>query len=280
MHLATIGSAAERRFPRPRGVALADAREPFASRAASAAPSSCRWPSRTSRISARFSPIFAIAACRRSTSASRRRIPSVLRTLARSTKPGPDAVATPTLRRMLRRAPSARVRRARADDRSHATRSRKRHCGADSQCAACAVEWLRRYERTIRRRRQARSRGGKGRRARPLRPAARAGARPVPRLRNEQRCSRGAKRERLLWDLAERVEAFIVQREACGLRDSRHVLSTTTSRARSSRGSAPGAQELTGVNARLAAARSSARWPLRMLNIARLPSWHAYSNMP
>ena len=32
------------------------------------------------------------------------------------------------------------------------------------------------------------------------------------------------KRERLLWDLAERVEAFVVQREACGLRDSRHVL--------------------------------------------------------
>jgi hypothetical protein len=33
-----------------------------------------------------------------------------------------------------------------------------------------------------------------------------------------------SKRERLLWDLAERVEAFVVQREACGLRDSRHVL--------------------------------------------------------
>jgi len=32
------------------------------------------------------------------------------------------------------------------------------------------------------------------------------------------------KRDRLLWDLAERVEAFVVQREACGLRDSRHVL--------------------------------------------------------
>ena len=32
------------------------------------------------------------------------------------------------------------------------------------------------------------------------------------------------KRERLLWDLAERVEAFVVQREACGLRDSRHAL--------------------------------------------------------
>ena len=33
-----------------------------------------------------------------------------------------------------------------------------------------------------------------------------------------------AKRERLLWDLVERVEAFVVQREACGLRDSRQVL--------------------------------------------------------
>jgi hypothetical protein len=32
------------------------------------------------------------------------------------------------------------------------------------------------------------------------------------------------KRERLLWDLAERIESFVVQREACGLRDSRHVL--------------------------------------------------------
>lgn len=31
-------------------------------------------------------------------------------------------------------------------------------------------------------------------------------------------------REALLWDLAERVEAFVVHREACGLRDSRHVL--------------------------------------------------------
>jgi hypothetical protein len=33
-----------------------------------------------------------------------------------------------------------------------------------------------------------------------------------------------ARSERLLWDLAERVEAFVVQREACGLGDSRHVL--------------------------------------------------------
>jgi hypothetical protein len=33
-----------------------------------------------------------------------------------------------------------------------------------------------------------------------------------------------ARHERLLWDLAERIEAFVVQREACGLRDSRHVL--------------------------------------------------------
>jgi hypothetical protein len=31
-------------------------------------------------------------------------------------------------------------------------------------------------------------------------------------------------RERLLWDLVERVEAFVVQREACGLRDTRQVL--------------------------------------------------------
>jgi hypothetical protein len=33
-----------------------------------------------------------------------------------------------------------------------------------------------------------------------------------------------AKRDRLLWDLAERVESLIVQREACGLGDSRYVL--------------------------------------------------------
>ena len=33
-----------------------------------------------------------------------------------------------------------------------------------------------------------------------------------------------AKRERLLWDLAERAEALVVQREACGLRDLRNVL--------------------------------------------------------
>jgi hypothetical protein len=33
-----------------------------------------------------------------------------------------------------------------------------------------------------------------------------------------------ARRERLLSDLIERVEAFVVQREACGLRDSRQVL--------------------------------------------------------
>jgi hypothetical protein len=31
-------------------------------------------------------------------------------------------------------------------------------------------------------------------------------------------------RERLLWDLAERVESFIVQREACNLRNSRNAL--------------------------------------------------------
>jgi hypothetical protein len=33
-----------------------------------------------------------------------------------------------------------------------------------------------------------------------------------------------ARRDGLLWELAERVEAFVVQREACGLRDSRQVL--------------------------------------------------------
>jgi DNA uptake protein ComE-like DNA-binding protein len=33
-----------------------------------------------------------------------------------------------------------------------------------------------------------------------------------------------AKRDRLLWDLVERAEAFVVQREACGLRESRQVL--------------------------------------------------------
>ena len=33
-----------------------------------------------------------------------------------------------------------------------------------------------------------------------------------------------ARLERLLSELAERLEAFIVQREACGLRDFRHVL--------------------------------------------------------
>ena len=40
----------------------------------------------------------------------------------------------------------------------------------------------------------------------------------------EGRPEADAKREQLLWDLAERVEAFVVQREACGLRDSRHAL--------------------------------------------------------
>jgi hypothetical protein len=33
-----------------------------------------------------------------------------------------------------------------------------------------------------------------------------------------------ARREQLLWELAERVESLIVQREACGLRDAHHVL--------------------------------------------------------
>jgi hypothetical protein len=32
------------------------------------------------------------------------------------------------------------------------------------------------------------------------------------------------KREQLLWELAERTESLIVQREACGLRDSHYVL--------------------------------------------------------
>ena len=44
----------------------------------------------------------------------------------------------------------------------------------------------------------------------------------------EQRTARSphlrAQRERLLWDLAEQVQALIVQREACGLRDSHYVL--------------------------------------------------------
>ena len=50
------------------------------------------------------------------------------------------------------------------------------------------------------------------------------------------------KRERLLWDLAERVEAFVVQREACGLRDSATCSSSTTCRAKPSRASARGAR--------------------------------------
>jgi hypothetical protein len=33
-----------------------------------------------------------------------------------------------------------------------------------------------------------------------------------------------ARRERLLSDLAERVESLLVQREACGLRDARYIL--------------------------------------------------------
>jgi hypothetical protein len=52
----------------------------------------------------------------------------------------------------------------------------------------------------------------------------------VERFRNHER--RGAsgdrdadaKREQLLWEVAERAEAFIVQREACGLRDNHHAL--------------------------------------------------------
>jgi hypothetical protein len=52
----------------------------------------------------------------------------------------------------------------------------------------------------------------------------------VERLREHERSrTRGdrqtdANRERLLWELAERAESFIVQREACGLRDNRHAL--------------------------------------------------------
>ena len=50
--------------------------------------------------------------------------------------------------------------------------------------------------------------------------------RALERFRDETegRPDADSKRERLLWDLAERVEAFVVQREACGLRDSRHAL--------------------------------------------------------
>ena len=50
----------------------------------------------------------------------------------------------------------------------------------------------------------------------------------VAELRAHDRASSGvrsaAKRQRLLWNLAERVEAFAVQREAFGLRDTRYVL--------------------------------------------------------
>ena len=45
----------------------------------------------------------------------------------------------------------------------------------------------------------------------------------LERYRSHDAEAADAKRERLLWDLVERVEAFVVQREACGLRDSRHV---------------------------------------------------------
>jgi hypothetical protein len=52
--------------------------------------------------------------------------------------------------------------------------------------------------------------------------------RAVEQLRAHDRGRSGsratAQRERLLWDLAERVEAFVVQREACGLRDTRYLL--------------------------------------------------------
>ena len=46
----------------------------------------------------------------------------------------------------------------------------------------------------------------------------------LERFRTHEADRGNEKRERLLWDLAERVEAFVVQREACGLRDSRHAL--------------------------------------------------------
>jgi len=50
----------------------------------------------------------------------------------------------------------------------------------------------------------------------------------VERLRLHDRSGSDAraagKRDSLLWDLAERLEAFVVQREACGLRDLRYVL--------------------------------------------------------
>jgi len=48
--------------------------------------------------------------------------------------------------------------------------------------------------------------------------------RALERFRSHAGPEADAKRERLLWDLAERIEAFVVQREACGLRDSRHAL--------------------------------------------------------
>ena len=42
--------------------------------------------------------------------------------------------------------------------------------------------------------------------------------------RSSEKPGSDAQRERLLWELAERLEAFVVQREACGLRDSSTVL--------------------------------------------------------
>jgi hypothetical protein len=48
--------------------------------------------------------------------------------------------------------------------------------------------------------------------------------RALARFRTHEADGGDPKRERLLWELAERVEAFVVQREACGLRDSRHAL--------------------------------------------------------
>ena len=145
---------------------------------------------------------------------------------------------------------------------------------------AGAVECFRPYERTIRRHPQARNRRGKGRRAGPLRPAARARAREVPRARAQRSTSRAnAKRERLLWDLAERVEAFIVQREACGLRDSRHVLEFYDSRAKPSRAVGARRPRLTRLTPPRRRALVGAM-PAQDVEHREVPSWHAYSNMP
>ena len=38
-----------------------------------------------------------------------------------------------------------------------------------------------------------------------------------------RRHTAGAGRERVVWELVETLTSFVVQREACGLRDARHV---------------------------------------------------------